>query len=212
MLLLKSFLFVCLTSVLVRTNESSERVPEDGGTTHFLSVLAGGHPVGPPTSKACLPSLQIDDGFDLNDALKDDPTEPWDDNDGFDLSDALEDHSTKASHDNDGFDLNDALEDQSTKAPRNDDGFDLSDVFKDDPIKPADDNDGFDLNDALEDHSTKAPSGGFSDSDLEDVVNSDYKPEKTKSKAIKIDSMIIITCCLWEFDVCNLTATFPTLP
>ncbi|XP_041055084.1 CD99 antigen-like protein 2 isoform X4 [Carcharodon carcharias] len=162
MLLLKSFLFVCLTSVLVRTNESSERVPEDGGTTHFLSVLAGGHPVGPPTSKACLPSLQIDDGFDLNDALKDDPTEPWDDNDGFDLSDALEDHSTKAS--------------------RNDDGFDLSDVFKDDPIKPADDNDGFDLNDALEDHSTKAPSGGFSDSDLEDVVNSDYKPEKTKSK------------------------------
>ncbi|XP_041055083.1 CD99 antigen-like protein 2 isoform X3 [Carcharodon carcharias] len=162
MLLLKSFLFVCLTSVLVRTNESSERVPEDGGTTHFLSVLAGGHPVGPPTSKACLPSLQIDDGFDLNDALKDDPTEPWDDNDGFDLSDALEDHSTKASHDNDGFDLNDALEDQSTKAPH--------------------DNDGFDLNDALEDHSTKAPSGGFSDSDLEDVVNSDYKPEKTKSK------------------------------
>ncbi|XP_041055087.1 CD99 antigen-like protein 2 isoform X7 [Carcharodon carcharias] len=125
MLLLKSFLFVCLTSVLVRTNE-------------------------------------IDDGFDLNDALKDDPTEPWDDNDGFDLSDALEDHSTKASHDNDGFDLNDALEDQSTKAPH--------------------DNDGFDLNDALEDHSTKAPSGGFSDSDLEDVVNSDYKPEKTKSK------------------------------
>ncbi|XP_078401204.1 uncharacterized protein LOC144682597 isoform X2 [Cetorhinus maximus] len=155
MLLLQSFLFVCLTSVLVRTNEN-------------------------------------DDGFDLSDALQDDPTEPWDDNDEFDLNDALEDHSTKA--------------------PRNDDGFDLSDVFKDDPIKPADDNDGFDLNDALEDHSTKAPPGVFSDSDLEDVVNSDYKPEKTNSKAIKIDSMIIITCCLWEFDVCNLTATFPTLP
>ncbi|XP_078401206.1 uncharacterized protein LOC144682597 isoform X4 [Cetorhinus maximus] len=105
MLLLQSFLFVCLTSVLVRTNEN-------------------------------------DDGFDLSDALQDDPTEPWDDNDEFDLNDALEDHSTKAPHDNDGFDLNDALED----------------------------------------HSTKAPPGVFSDSDLEDVVNSDYKPEKTNSK------------------------------
>ncbi|XP_067889278.1 CD99 antigen-like protein 2 [Heterodontus francisci] len=134
MLLLRSFIFVCLAFVLVRTNED-------------------------------------DDGFDLSDALKEDPTEPWDDSDGFDL--------------------NDALKDDSTKPQTNDDGFDLSEALNDDPIKPADDSDGFDLNDALKDDSTKPqnnddhikPAGGdFDDSDLQDVVNGDYKPEKTNSK------------------------------
>ncbi|XP_043548322.1 CD99 antigen-like protein 2 isoform X2 [Chiloscyllium plagiosum] len=65
-----------------------------------------------------------------------------------------------------------------------DDGFDLSDALKDDPAKPWDDNDGFDLNDALKEDFTKPKTGSsFDDSDLQDVVNGDYKPEKTKAKA-----------------------------
>ncbi|XP_060682855.1 CD99 antigen-like protein 2 isoform X2 [Hemiscyllium ocellatum] len=65
-----------------------------------------------------------------------------------------------------------------------DDGFDLSDALKDDPAKSWDDNDGFDLNDALKEDFTKPKTGSsFDDSDLQDVVNGDYKPEKTKAKA-----------------------------
>ncbi|GCB76101.1 hypothetical protein scyTo_0015427 [Scyliorhinus torazame] len=125
MLLLRSFVFVCLTFVLVRANAN-------------------------------------EDEFDLNDALNDDTTEPRDYNDGFDLNDALKDHSTKR--------------------PSNDDGFDLSDALKDDLIKPAGNDDDFDLSDALNDDPLKPAAGGFDDSDLQDVVNGDYKPDKTNSK------------------------------
>ncbi|XP_067841821.1 CD99 antigen-like protein 2 isoform X2 [Heptranchias perlo] len=82
--------------------------------------------------------------------------------DGFDLSDALEGEHTEPWDDHDGFDLNDALKDGPTKPLRNDDGFDLSEALNDDPIKPA--------------------GGDFSDSDLQDVVDGDYKADKTNSK------------------------------
>ncbi|XP_067841819.1 CD99 antigen-like protein 2 isoform X1 [Heptranchias perlo] len=103
-----------------------------------------------------------DDGFDLSDALEGEHTEPWDDHDGFDLNDALKDGPTKPLSDDDGFDLNDAFSDGPTKPLRNDDGFDLSEALNDDPIKPA--------------------GGDFSDSDLQDVVDGDYKADKTNSK------------------------------
>ncbi|XP_038674458.1 CD99 antigen-like protein 2 isoform X4 [Scyliorhinus canicula] len=82
--------------------------------------------------------------------------------DEFDLNDALNDDTAEPRDHNDGFDLNDALKDHSTKRSGNDDGFDLRDALNDDPIKPA--------------------AGGFDDSDLQDVVNGDYKPDKTNSK------------------------------
>ncbi|XP_060682856.1 CD99 antigen-like protein 2 isoform X3 [Hemiscyllium ocellatum] len=64
-----------------------------------------------------------------------------------------------------------------------DDGFDLSDALKDDPAKSWG-NDEFDLSDALNDDPVKPAAGSsFDDSDLQDVVNGDYKPEKTKAKA-----------------------------
>ncbi|XP_048453835.1 CD99 antigen-like protein 2 [Rhincodon typus] len=76
---------------------------------------------------------------------------------------AERDYSPCSTDYSDGFDLNDALKDDPTKPPSTDD-FDLSDALSGDPIKPA-------------------AGSSFDDSDLQDVVNSDYKPEKTKSKA-----------------------------
>ncbi|XP_060682854.1 CD99 antigen-like protein 2 isoform X1 [Hemiscyllium ocellatum] len=92
---------------------------------------------------ALVRTYEGDDGFDLSDALKDDPAKSWDDNDGFDLNDALKEDFTK---------------------PKSNDEFDLSDALNDDPVKPA-------------------AGSSFDDSDLQDVVNGDYKPEKTKAKA-----------------------------
>ncbi|XP_078078652.1 uncharacterized protein LOC144499889 isoform X2 [Mustelus asterias] len=82
----------------------------------------------------------------------------------------------------DGFDLSDALKDDPAE-PRDDiDGFDLNDALGEDSAKPRNDNDEFDLRDALRDDSSKPRTGTFDDSDLQHVVNSDYKPEKTNSK------------------------------
>uniref|UniRef100_UPI00398F752A CD99 antigen-like protein 2 isoform X1 n=1 Tax=Pristiophorus japonicus TaxID=55135 RepID=UPI00398F752A len=123
-----------------------------------------------------------DHGFDLSDALKDDPTEPWDDGDGFDLNDALKDDPTKPPKDDHGFDLSDALKDDPTEPWDDGDGFDLNDALKDDPTKPPSSDDGFDLSEALNGDPIKPAGGDFDDSDLQDVINGDYKPEKTNCK------------------------------
>ncbi|XP_038674456.1 CD99 antigen-like protein 2 isoform X2 [Scyliorhinus canicula] len=109
MLLLRSFVFVCLTFVPVRANANEDEFDLNDALNDDTAE-----------------PRDHNDGFDLNDALKDHSTKRSGNDDGFDLRDALNDDPIKPAGNDDDFDLSDALNGDPIKPAAG--GFDDSDL------------------------------------------------------------------------------------